>query len=142
MRKQMKKFLNKRGPVIAYAYFERYSTVKKLNKRSDFITVTMLLKDVVLKKGNQEIKIGHSWIKLNDQLYEKNLKEGSKINFHCKIGRFNKFINKWKTIEKYTVKNINTVKVDKEGNGLTLYQFLTKLGVTDHNDLIYTEDLI
>jgi hypothetical protein len=141
MRKQMKKFLNKRGPVLAYADFERYSVVKKLNKRRDFITVTMLLKNIELKKGNQKIKIGHSWIKLNEQFYDLNIKEGSKIDFHCKVGRYNKFLNKWKTIEKYTVKNINTIHILEKGNGPTLYDFLTKLGIDDHNCLLFNEEI-
>jgi hypothetical protein len=141
MRKQMKKFLNKRGPIIAYADFERYSVVKKINKIRDFVTITMLLKNIELKKGNQKIKIGHSWIKLNEQIYDLNLKEGSKLNFHCKIGKYNKFLNKWKTIEKYTVKNINTINILEEGNGPTLYQFLEKLGINDHNYIIFNEEI-
>lgn len=141
MRKQMKRFLNKRGPVIGYADLERYSVVKKIEKRSDFITVTILLKNIVLKKGNQKVKIGHSWIKLNNQLYDMNIKEGSKINFHCKVGRYNKFINKWKTVEKYTVKELNSIQIDKEGNGLSLFQFLTKLNIMDHNCLIFKEEI-
>ena len=115
---------------------ERYSVLKTVFKSSDEVTVTILLKDVKVQKNQTKIYLNHTWIKLTNQLYDMNLKEGSIIDFRCKVEQYKKKTYKRGVYKnKYSLKGVHTIHLIKNGFGTSLYNFLSKLGIYDHNVL-------
>lgn len=134
MRKELNKLVDQKVSIIAY--FQRYGL------KNNYIggkIITMCLENLIILNYKQETTIDHCWINVGKTLQNKNIKEGSKIEFNAWVKSYLKgyinykegFDTKYKDIG---INRVSAIKVLEEGKGINFKNY--------YNDLINRDKFV
>lgn len=87
--------------------------------------VTMLLLDIKVHNEENEAFLDHAWVRVGPKTYDKELREGSVIEFTC-LKKEYYHAPDYTEIQGYGIRKIRNIKVFRKGKGQSMEQFVFK----------------